>query len=189
MTAPPRTRPTPVRTPPAREQAPPPAAPHVPVQRGRPFLRRLVEVLPPPAVDPPALRPPPAHRGDPDAARAADRVLRVAVEVVAGRRPVSQLEPVLAPSVRSRLRWLHRTAGHLRVRVLTVRCQQPTPGVLEAVAVVETCNGARALAARFQQVVDGTGDRWACTALDLKLTAGDQCARRRAAGSARRPTR
>lgn len=182
MTAPPRTRPSPLPVPHPPAGHPLTGAPDLPVQRSRPVLRRLVEVLPPPAVDAVAVPPPAPHRGDPAAARSADRVLRVAVEVVAGHRPAGQLEAVLAPSVRSRLRWLRRSAGHLRARVLSVRCQQCVPGVLEAVAVVATTAGVRALVARFEQVVDDGGSRWMCTVLDLKLTPRDYATQRGADG-------
>jgi hypothetical protein len=138
--------------------------PHLPV------LRRLVDILPaaspatvtlPPATAPPAT--------DPAASVLAQRVLRAAVEILGGRRPARQLSAVLGPDLLAYLMSLQVTAGHLEPRVGKVLAQQHPGGILEAVALVTLNTGVRALAARFEK----HGDRWQCTALQLRLTAGD----------------
>ena len=58
-------------------------------------------------------------------------------------------------------------------RVHKVFARQQGAGTLEAVALVTVRTGVRALAARFERPPDGTDTRWRCTALQLRLTAGD----------------
>ncbi len=140
----------------------------------RPVLRPLAEVLPdlvaPVTAPVPALPAPPPP--DPRAHVMAERVLRCAVEIVGGRRPAHQLAPVLCPALLDYLAALHGAAGHLRPRVRTVHTQQPTPGVLEAAAVVVLSTGVRALSARFERP-SGPDARWRCTVLHIALTRGD----------------
>jgi hypothetical protein len=62
------------------------------------------------------------------------------------------------------------------VRKVLARPQAPC--VLEAVAVVTLSTGVRALAARFEEHAEEGGRRWRCTALQLRLTAGDLAIRR-----------
>jgi hypothetical protein len=149
--------------------------PHLPV------LRRLVDLLPPPMPSasqavPATVAPTPA--ANPAASALAERVLRAAVEILGGRRPVRQLAPVLSPDLLAYLATLHAVAGHLQPRVHKVFARQQAAGVLEAVAVVTLNTGVRALAARFEEHVDAGGRRWRCTALQLRLTAGDMAIRR-----------
>lgn len=150
-----------------------------PQRSQRPVLRRLVDILPttapavaepPPAATPPATAPPAT---DPAALVLADRVLRAVVEILRGRRTARQLSTVLRPDVLDYLASLQETAGHLQPRVRRVLAQQHAVDALEAVAVVTLSTGVRALAARF----DKHSDRWQCTALQLRLTAGDLAAR------------
>jgi hypothetical protein len=139
----------------------------------RPVLRRLADILPvaPATTEAPPVTALPAT--DPAAPALADRVLRAAVEILRGRRTARQLSTVLRPEVLAYLAALQDTAGHLQPRVCKVVAQQHTTNALEAVAVVRLVTGVRALAARF----DKHGDRWQCTALQLRLTAGDLAAR------------
>ena len=146
-----------------------------PQRSQRPVLRRLVDILP--AAGPVTAEPPPAGAPlatDPAALVLADRVLRAVVEMLRGRRPARQLSTLLQPDVLDYLALLQETAGHLQPRVRKVLAQQQAVNALEAVAVVTLSTGVRALAARF----DKHGDRWQCTALQLRLTSGDLAVRR-----------
>lgn len=152
--------------------------PHLP---HRPVLRRLADVLPPPVPSTPQTVPttaPPAPAANPAASILAERVLRAAVEILGGRRPARQLSPVLSPDLLAYLATLQSVAGHLEPRVRKVFARQQAAGALEAVALVTLNTGVRALAARFEEHVDEGGRRWRCTALQLRLTAGDLAIRR-----------
>lgn len=148
--------------------------PHLPV------LRRLADFLPPPVPSAPQVpataQPVPA--ANPAASALAERVLRAAVEILDGRRPMRQLSPVLSPDLLAYLATLQAVAGRLQPRVHKVFTQQQAAGALEAVAVVTLNTGVRALAARFEEHVDERGRRWRCTAMQLRLTAGDLAIRR-----------
>lgn len=145
----------------------------------RPVLRRLVDILP--AAAPATLEPPPTALPAPDPAASvlAERVLRAAVEILDGRRPAQQLSAVLRSDLLTYLVSLQGTAGHLKPRVRKVLTQQHADASVEAVALVMLSTGLRALAARFDKHVDDHGSRWQCTALQLRLTAGDMRVRRR----------
>lgn len=163
----------------------------------RPVLRRLTEVLAAQAAtdaDPVAAgtdatattdsdtahtEPASLHRFDRAAPAMADRVLRAAIEIVCGRRPVEQLATVLRDDQRNYLIGLRAATGKLRPRVRSVHSQQPSPGVLEANAVIVLRTGVRALSARFEVQIGTGGARWQCTALHLPLTRGDVAAVRR----------
>ncbi len=153
--------------------------PHLP---SRPVLRRLVDILPPPAPATPATpHPPPTvtlPAANPAASALAERVLRAVVEILGGQRPARQLSAVLSPDLLAYLATLKATAGHLEPRVRKVFARQQADGALEAVALVTLSTGVRALAARFEEHIDGGGRRWRCTALQLRLTAGDVAIRR-----------
>ncbi|MGH3913355.1 MAG: Rv3235 family protein [Pseudonocardiaceae bacterium] len=147
----------------------------------RPVLRRLADILPPPvsavsAVSAPL--PTAIPPADPAAPVQVERVLRVAVEVLSGRRPVRQLSAVLRPDVQTYLMTLQAVAGGLQPRLGKVLTRHQGPGALEAVALVNLSTGVRALAARFEEHVDGAGRRWLCTALQLRFTIGDLAVRR-----------
>lgn len=151
-----------------------------PQRSHRPVLRRLVDILPataPTTTEPPPITALPAP--DPAASIHADRVLRAVVEILGGRRPAQQLSTVLRPDVFASLTSLQATAAPLQPRVRKVVAHPQTPGVVEAVALVTLSTGVRALAARFEQHLDKHDGRWQCTALQLRLTAGDLAARRR----------
>lgn len=147
----------------------------------RPVLRRLTDFLPPPMPSTPQAVPtvpPPAPTANPVASTLAERVLRATVEILGGRRPLRQLSPVLSPDLLAYLTTLQAVAGHLEPRMHKVFARQQSAGALEAVALVTLNTGVRALAARFEEHVDDRGRRWRCTALQLRLTAGDVAIRR-----------
>ena len=145
-----------------------------------PVLRRLVDILPPAVPATPAPAPAPVQQAtDPTACAHADRVLRAVVEILGGRRGAHQLSAVLRPDLLARLTTLQEVTGHLRPRVHKVLASPQGPGVTEAVALVVLSTGVRALAARFEERIDGGGHRWQCTALQLRLTAGDLAAGKR----------
>ena len=150
--------------------------PHLP---SAPVLRRLADILPtPPAmvsVAPPAIPAAP----DPTAPMQVERVLRAAVEILGGRRPARQLSAVLRPDLLAHLVNLQAVAGPLQPRVHKVLARQQSAGAMEAVALGAVRTGVRALAARFERSPHGTVRRWRCTALQLRLTAGDLAARHR----------
>lgn len=106
-------------------------------------------------------------------------MLRAAVEILGGRRPARQLAGILRPDLLSYLVSLQTAAGPLQPRMRKVLARHQGPGTLEAVALVTLSTGVRALAARFDEHTDAGGSRWRCTALQLRLTAGDIAARRR----------
>lgn len=147
----------------------------------RPVLRRLVDVLPPPPPAPagsaslPAALPP----ADLTSSAQVERVLRVAVEILGGRRPARQLSMALRPDVLTHLVTLQAVAGDLQPRVGKILIQYQGPGTLEVVALVNLSTGVRALAARFEQHIDDDSSRWLCTALQLRFTTGDLAVRRR----------
>lgn len=143
----------------------------------RPVLRRLVEILPP-AAPAPAYTPAPAQQETDPAARAhAERVLRAMVEILGGRRPAHQLSAMLRPDLLVHLTRLQEVTGHLRPQLHKVRVNPQGSGVTEAVAVVRFSTGVRALAARFEERIEGSGHRWQCTVLQLQLTPGDLATR------------
>ena len=146
-----------------------------------PVLRRLVDFLPPPAPATPATPQPSTvtlPAANPAASALAERVLRAVVEIIGGQRPARQLSAVLSPDLLAYLATLKAVAGHLEPRVRKVFARRQADGALEAVALVTLSTGVRALAARFEEHVDGGGRRWRCTALQIRLTAGDVATRR-----------
>ncbi|MGH3769595.1 MAG: Rv3235 family protein [Pseudonocardiaceae bacterium] len=151
-----------------------------PLPSHRPVLRRLVDILPaiaPATPEPLRATAPPAD--DPAASLLAERVVRAMVETLGGRRPTRQLATMLRPDLLASLASLQVTAEPLQPRVRKVVARPQSPGVVEAVAVVTLSTGVRALAARFEKPMEDQGARWQCTALQLRLTAGDLAARHR----------
>lgn len=149
-----------------------------PQQTHRPVLRRLIDILPtavPISCEPPLVTTLPT--ADPAAAVLAERVLRAMVEALHGRRPTHQLSGMLCPDVLDHVIALKKMTGHLKPQVHKVLTHPQAPGVLEAVAVVTLSTGVRALAARFEEHTDNGQRRWRCTALQLRLTAGDMATR------------
>ncbi|MGH3931628.1 MAG: Rv3235 family protein, partial [Pseudonocardiaceae bacterium] len=114
----------------------------------RPVLRRLADILPLPAPVVSAPLPATLPPADLTAAAQVERVLRVAVEILGGRRPARQLAAVLRHDVLTYLVTLQAVAGDLQPRVGKVLTRHQGPGVLEAVALVNLSTGVRALAAR-----------------------------------------
>ena len=145
----------------------------------RPVLRRLADILPTPAPCAPEPPPAPPVAVDPSASAHVECVLRAMVEVLDGRRPAHQLSAAVRPDIMSYLTGLRAVAGSLQPRARRVFARQQGAAVVEAVALVSLRTGVRALAARFEKQPDGTGSRWRCTALQLRLTTGDLAARRR----------
>lgn len=142
--------------------------------------RRIRRPLPPPGprpkMDAPVHRPDdepdfgPAfsRRADlPEPAAAARRLVTVALEAFAGRRPMAQLQPVVTPALfsaltsRRRPRWC--AEGTSALRVSSVRVTEPVDGVAEVSAVARRDGRAHAVAARLE----GIDGRWRCTALQI----------------------
>jgi hypothetical protein len=91
----------------------------------------------------------------PDPARLAELLVRFAAEVAAGRRPLRQLEPLLAPALVRRLAaglrpGLARPQEELHVR--RVVAGTPTPsGAVEATVLVERAGRVTAVAVRLER--------------------------------------
>lgn len=157
--------------------------PQPPLQDERPPLRL---VLPGVAVPRPAHRPGPrprlagpargvdefgpawTPRADlPDAGVAGRRVVTLALEVLAGRRPVTQLQALASPGVFAavaggrRPRWC--AEGTAPLFVGPVHVCEPVDGVAEVSAVARRGGRAHAVAARLE----GVDGRWRCTALQI----------------------
>lgn len=157
--------------------------PQPPLQDERPPLRL---VLPGVAVPRPPHRPGPrprlvgpARREDefgpswtlradlPDATVAGRRVVTLALEVLAGRRPVGQLQALTSPGVFAavaggrRPRWC--AEGTAPLLVGPVHVCEPVDGVAEVSAVARRGGRAHAVAARLE----GIDGRWRCTALQI----------------------
>jgi hypothetical protein len=112
---------------------PPPRPPAAPVQRPH--------VVPVDQVDPADLR------------RCIERVLRLALEVLDGRRPLAQLAPHLDPNAVRYVRAAVAQRPPLRepARMTSLHVRRPVPGVAEVAAVYRRGPRARALAARFER--------------------------------------
>ena len=156
--------------------------PQPPLQDDRPPLRL---VLPGVAVPRPPHRPGPrprlvgpARRDEfgpawtlradlPDAGVAGRRVVTLALEVLAGRRPVGQLQALTSPGVFAavaggrRPRWCAEGTSPLLVGPVHV-CE-PVDGVAEVSAVARRGGRAHAVAVRLE----GIDGRWRCTALQI----------------------
>lgn len=106
----------------------------------------------------------PALPEHPDAREALGRVLRIAGEVLDGRRPESHLAAHADPAV---LRCWRVAAGMRRrrspARLGPLRIGHPRDGAAEVAAVLHVDGTVRALAARF----DLAGGRWRWTAVRL----------------------
>jgi hypothetical protein len=146
-TTPARPRLRPVRYEPGPGQAPARAAPPTPP-------------TPPPAQE----RPASTARELVDAHNAVTRILRLALEVLDGRRSPVQLEPHFAPRP---LRYWRAAVGRRAVRAPArrgrMRLCMPRPGVAEIAVTCRLDGTFRALAARFER----TDGRWRCTAVRL----------------------
>ena len=93
--------------------------------------------------------------------------LLLALEVLAGRRPVSQLRPVTTPGLFAALAGGRRPAwcagGTAPLVLGPVHVCEPVDGVAEITAVAHRSGRAHAVAARLE----GIDGRWRCTALQI----------------------
>ncbi len=91
----------------------------------------------------------------PDPARLAALLVRLTSEVAAGRRPLSQLEPLLAPTLARRLAAGLRPGMHRPQReptVVRVIADDPTPsGAVEATVLIERDGRVTAIAVRLER--------------------------------------
>jgi len=103
----------------------------------------------------------------PDPRVAGRRLVTLALESFAGRRPVGQLQPLVTPplftalSERRRPRWC--TEGNAPLLVSSVHVSEPVDGVAEVSAVARRGGRAHAVAARLE----GIDGQWRCTALQI----------------------
>ena len=103
----------------------------------------------------------------PDAREAGRRLLTLAVEGLAGRRSLTQLQPLTSLGVFAALssgrrpRWC--VQGTAPLLIGPVRVCEPVDGVAEVSAVVRRAGRAHAVAARLE----GIDGRWRCTALQI----------------------
>jgi hypothetical protein len=133
-----------------------------------PFDQRLPFAVSPARI---AWRPRPRRPSDvPDPEPWSRRLVIGLIETAAGRRPLHQLSALLSPSVSRGLgadfdRAAHNGTPHWlhRANVRTIRAAEPTDGVAEVTATVETGHRVRAMAMRLE-VRHG---RWRCTRLQL----------------------
>lgn len=109
-------------------------------------------IAPPPTR--PAAWPPP---GQPELRR----LLVAVLEVLDGRRPIVQLEPLLSPSDHRDLLRQLRKPGQGPRRLCTLRVQQPDDDAIELCATVADGNRLRALVGRLET----HQDRWRFTLL------------------------
>ena len=137
-----------------------PRVPHRPGPRPRPED--------PPAGFAPGFEPTWSGRADlPDPRIAGRRLLTLALEALAGRRPLTQVQPLTALGVYAALssgrrpRWC--AAGTAPVLLGPVHVCEPVDGVAEVSAVARRSGRAHAVAARLE----GIDGRWRCTALQI----------------------
>jgi hypothetical protein len=137
-----------------------PRAPHRPGPRPRPEE--------PPAGFVPGSEPTWSARADlPDPRVAGRRLLLLALEGLAGRRSLSQVQPLTALGVYAALtsgrrpRWC--AGGTAPVLLGPVHVCEPVDGVAEVSAVARRSGRAHAVAARLE----GIDGRWRCTALQI----------------------
>jgi Family of unknown function (DUF6459) len=103
----------------------------------------------------------------PDPRDAGRRVLTTTLEALAGRRPIGQVGPLVAPGVFAALaggrrpRWCRE--GNAPIVVGPVHVCEPVDGVAEVSAVARRAGRAHAVAARLE----GIDGRWRCTAVQI----------------------
>jgi hypothetical protein len=117
---------------------------------------------------PPVAAPPADLPGDDGVGHRAQQVLRLALEVLGGRRPAAHLAGQLAPAALRYLRAAEarRPPGSAPGRLTSLRLCRPHPRAAEVAAVYRLDGRARALAARFERCGDDPGD-WRCVVLRL----------------------
>jgi hypothetical protein len=103
----------------------------------------------------------------PDVRDAGRRLITLALEAMAGRRPLSQLQPITSGGVFAALSGGRRPTwcaeGRAPVIVGRVHVCEPVDGVAEVSAVARRGGRAHAVAARLE----GIDGRWRCTALQI----------------------
>ncbi len=103
----------------------------------------------------------------PDARDAARRLLTLTLEAMAGRRPLTQLQPMTSVGVFAALSGGRRpkwcSEGTAPLVVGPVHVCEPVDGVAEVSAVARRGGRAHAVAARLE----GIDGRWRCTALQI----------------------
>jgi Family of unknown function (DUF6459) len=103
----------------------------------------------------------------PDVRAAGRRVVTTALEALAGRRPLAQVQPLTSPGVFTALvrgnrpRWC--ADGTAPLVIGPVHVCEPVDGVAEISAVARRAGRAHAVAARLE----GIDGRWRCTALQI----------------------
>ena len=107
-------------------------------------------------------------RGElPDARTAGRQLLTLALEALAGRRPLSQVQPITSPRAFAALPGRRRPAwcagGTAPLVLGRVHVCEPVDGVAEVSAVAHRSGRAHAVAARLE----GLDGRWRCTALQI----------------------
>ncbi|WP_111867855.1 Rv3235 family protein [Actinomadura craniellae] len=111
-------------------------------------------------------------RPEPDPRAAAEAIVRLVVEVLAGIRAFHQLARRASPEVCQGLAGLRPVVRPGRrvppPRVLSCWAQQPVRGAVEAGAVVALGGRVQALAVRLEP----HRGRWRCTALETSVPAG-----------------
>ncbi|HVL85657.1 MAG TPA: Rv3235 family protein [Pseudonocardia sp.] len=153
-----------------------PPAPVVPAGTAAapPPRLRLVRYEPEPgeeacAVPGPAVEPPPVTEPlppDAPARPAVVGVLRLALEVLDGRRPFPHLVPHLGPRAQRYWRAVAATGSRPdAAKIVRVLLCRPSASAVEATAVCRIGARTRALAARFEAGPAPTG--WRCTVLRL----------------------
>lgn len=157
--------------------------PQPPLVEPRPLRLVLAGVPVPRRVHRPGPRPPLTAHLDPEAAEfgpalssrselpdpgtAGRRLITLALEALAGRRPVAQVQALTSPRVYAALaggrrpRWCAEGTSPLFVGHVHV-CE-PVDGVAEVSAVARRAGRAHAVAARLE----GIDGRWRCTALQV----------------------
>jgi hypothetical protein len=137
------------------------AAPRPPHRPGR----RLFPARPAPRDD---FGPTWSTRNDlPDASVAGRQLLVLALEALAGRRPMSQLQPLTSPRTYAALTGRRHpawcAAGTAPLVLGRVHVCEPVDGVAEISAVAHRNGRAHAVAARLE----GLDGRWRCTTLQI----------------------
>jgi Family of unknown function (DUF6459) len=103
----------------------------------------------------------------PDARDAGRRLITLTLEAMAGRRPLTQLQPMTSVGVFAALSGGRRPAwcadGTAPLIVGPVHVCEPVDGVAEVTAVARRGGRAHAVAARLE----GIDGRWRCTALQI----------------------
>jgi hypothetical protein len=103
----------------------------------------------------------------PDARAAGRQLLVLALEALAGRRPLTQLQPVTSPRTYAALTGRRHpawcAAGTAPLVLGRVHVCEPVDGVAEVSAVAHRSGRAHAVAARLE----GIDGRWRCTALQI----------------------